>query len=125
MLLTNLNVVVFIHWSTLLLVGNQFINLKSSSDMRNIFYLSIIWIFLPTSFFATSLSLLKSPGTGNNLSTSNLSTLLFKFFKLLGTFFNISISNLPASDFKLAKSTLLANCDLSTPAAFFKSAFAA
>ena len=30
---TNLNVIFLIHWSTLLLVGNQFINLKFSSDM--------------------------------------------------------------------------------------------
>ena len=43
-------------------------------------------------------------GTGTNLSTSNLSTLLFKLFKLVGTFFNLSMSNLSTSDFKLAKS---------------------
>ena len=44
--------------------------------------------FLTTSFFTTSFSLLKSTGTGTNLSISNLSTLLFKSLKLLGTFFN-------------------------------------
>ena len=44
-----------------------------------------------TSFFNTSLSLLKS--TCTNLSTSNLSTLLFKLLKLDGTFFDLSISN--------------------------------
>ena len=43
--------------------------------------------FSTTPFFTASLSLLKSTGTGTNLSTSNLSTL----------------------DFKLAKSTFLAN----------------
>ena len=56
-------------------------------------------MFLTTSYFATSLSLLKSTGAGTNLSTSNLSTLLSKLFKLVGTFFNLSISNLSTSDF--------------------------
>ena len=46
-----------------------------------------------TSFFNTSLSLLKSTRTCTNLSTSNLSTLLFKLLKLDGTFFDLSISN--------------------------------
>ena len=78
-----------------------------------------------TLFFTTSLSLLKSTGTGTNLSTSNLSTLLFKLLKLVGTFFSLSISNLSTLDFKLAKSTFLANFDVSTPAAFSKSAFVA
>ena len=45
-------------------------------------------------------------------------------FKLVATFFNLSISNLPTSDFKLAKSTIfLAKSDVSTPAVFFKSVF--
>ena len=35
-------------------------------------------VFLTTSFFTTSLSLLKSTGTGANLSISSLSTLAFK-----------------------------------------------
>ena len=35
-------------------------------------------VFLITSFFTTSLSLLKSPGTGTNLSISKLSTSVFK-----------------------------------------------
>ena len=42
------------------------------------FILALYISFLATSFFTTSLSLLKSTGTGTNLSTSNLSTLLFK-----------------------------------------------
>ena len=41
-----------------------------------------------------SLSLHKSAGTGTNSSTFNLSTLLFKLLKLVGTFFNLSVSNL-------------------------------
>ena len=57
-----------------------------------------------TSFFTASLSLLKSTGTGTNLSTPKLSTLLFKLLKLLGILFNLSISTLSPSDFKLAKS---------------------
>ena len=36
--------------------------------------LALYTSFLTTSFFTTSLSLLKSTGTGTNLSTSNLST---------------------------------------------------
>ena len=38
------------------------------------------------SFFTTSLSLLKSTETG-----ANLSTLLLKLLKLVGTFFNLKI----------------------------------
>ena len=70
------------------------------------FLLALHTSFSTTSFFTTSLSLLKSRGKGNTLSTSNLSTLLFKLFKLVGTFFiYLSISNLSTLDFKLAKST--------------------
>ena len=65
-------------------------------------YLSIICIFFNDIFF-----LFKSPGTGINLATSNLSTLLFKLLKLVGTFFSLSIPNLSTLDFKLAKSTFL------------------
>ena len=82
-------------------------------------------MFLITSFFTTSLSLLQSAGTGTNLSTSNLSTLLFKLLKLVGTFFNLSMPNLSTSDFKLAKSVFLAKSDVSTLVAFFKSVFLA
>ena len=39
--------------------------------------------FLTTSFFTTSLNLLKSTGTGTNLSISNLSTSLFKLDKFV------------------------------------------
>ena len=45
--------------------------------------------------------------------------------KLVGTFFNLSISYLSISDFKLAKSTFLANFDVSTIVAIFKSALVA
>ena len=44
-------------------------------------------------------------------------------FELVVTFFNLSISDLPISDFKLAKSIFLANFNVSTPVAFSKSAF--
>ena len=53
-----------------------------------------------------SLSLLKSTGAGTNLSTSNL---FCKLLKLVSAFFNLSISDLSTSDFKLAKSTFFAN----------------
>ena len=72
--------------------------------------LALYKYFLTTPFFTTSLSLLKSIGAGNNL-TSNLSTLPFKMLQLVGTFFNLSIFNLSVFDFKLAKSTFLGNYD--------------
>ena len=72
-----------------------------------------------------SLSLPKTTGASTNLSKSNLSTFLFKLLKVVGTFFKLSISNLSISDSKLTKSTFLANFDVSTPAVFFKSTFAA
>ena len=59
-------------------------------------------VFLTTSFY-NIFNLLKSTGTGTNLSTPDLATLLFKLFKPFGTFSNLSISNLSASDFKLSK----------------------
>ena len=52
------------------------------------FYLHFLILALYISFLTTSLSLLKPRGAGTNLSTSNLPTLLFKLFKLTGTFFN-------------------------------------
>ena len=58
-----------------------------------LFILALYTSFLTISFFTTSLSLLKSRRTGTNLSTPNLSTLLFKLLKPLGIFFNLSISN--------------------------------
>ena len=66
-------------------------------------------IFLTTSFLTTLLSLLKSAGTGVNLSISNLSTLLFKLLKLFGKRFNLSISNLSTSAFKLVNLILVQN----------------
>ena len=48
-----------------------------------------------------------------------------KLFKPLSTFSNLSISNLSTSNFKLAKSSFLANCDASTPASYFQSDFVA
>ena len=58
--------------------------------------------------FTTSLSLLQPAGTGTNLSTSNLSTLLFKLLNLVGTFFNLSLSDLSTLDYRLTKSAKLA-----------------
>ena len=66
-----------------------------SGILSSIFLILVLYIsFLIMSFFAATLSLLKSIGTGAYLSTSNLSTLLFKLLKSAGTFFNLSISNL-------------------------------
>ena len=65
-------------------------------------------VFLTISFFTTSFKLLKSTRVVFNLTRSNLSNLLFKLPKLIGTFYSLSISNLPTSDFKLVKSAFLA-----------------
>ena len=59
--------------------------------------------FLTTSFFTTSLSLLKSTETGANLSMSNLST----------------------SVFRLAKFVFSAKFEVSTCVTFFRSVFVA
>ena len=97
-----------------------------SDILSSIFFiLALYTYFSTTSFFTTSLSLLKSTGTGTNLLTSNLSTLFFNLPKLVGTFFDLLIPNLPKLDFKLAKSVFLANFYVSTTVAFCKSAFAA
>ena len=60
--------------------------------------------FLTTSFYTTSIRLLKSVGNSTNLSTCKSSTLLLNMFKQIVYFSNLSISNLSASDFTLAKS---------------------
>ena len=73
--------------------------------------------FLITFLSTTSLNFLNSTETVVNLSTSNLSTLLFKLFKTLGTFFNSSKSNSSTDVFQLAKLVFLANFDVSTPVA--------
>ena len=80
------------------------------------FYLLYLSSFLTTSFFTAWLSLLKRTRTGTNLSKSYLSTLLFNQF---GTYSNLSICKLSTSDFKLAKSTFLANFDVLTPVVRF------
>ena len=75
------------------------------------------------SFFTASLSLLESTGTGNSLSTSNLSKLLFKLLKPLYTLSNSSMYNLSISDFRLGKRVFSENLDVPKPVAFFKSDF--
>ena len=62
------------------------------------FILALYTTFLTTSIFTTSLSLLKPTRAGTNLLTCYSSILLFKLLKLVGTFFNLSISNLATSD---------------------------
>ena len=53
-----------------------------SGHLSSIFLILVLYTsFLTTSFFTASLSLLESTGTGTNLSTSNLSTLLVKLIK--------------------------------------------
>ena len=86
------------------------------------FILALYKPFLTTSFFTTLLNQLKSTGTANNLTTSNLSTLLFKLF---GIFFSLLISNMSTLHSKLAKSTFLGKDHVSIPVIFFKSLFVA
>ena len=59
-------------------------------------------VFLITSLLTALLNLLKSAGTGANLSISNLFSLAFKIPMLFGKPFNLSISSLSTSVFKLA-----------------------
>ena len=87
--------------------------------------LALYSVCLTTSFFTTLPSLLKSTGTGANLSISNLSTLLFKLLKLFGKLFNLSISNLSTSVFKLAKFYFSAKLEVSKCEIFFMSDFVA
>ena len=65
--------------------------------LSSVFLILAFYTSFLTSFFTTSLNILKSTGTGTNLSTSSLSTLLFKMFRLVGRFFSLSISNLSTS----------------------------
>ena len=74
-----------------------------SGILSSIFSILALHIsFLMTSVFTKSLSL---TGIGINSSTPKLSTLLFNLLKPLGTFYNLSISNLSTSHFKLAQSS--------------------
>ena len=62
-----------------------------SGILSSIFFILALYTsFLTTSFFTTLLSLLKSTGVVSNFPISNLSTLLFKLSKPLGTLLNSS-----------------------------------
>ena len=66
-----------------------------SDILSSIFIILALYTsFLKTSFFTAWLSLHKSTGTGTYLSTSNLSTLLFKLLKIIRTVFSLSICTL-------------------------------
>ena len=74
----------------LILIAALVAKLVISSILASIFLvLPVYTSFSTTSFFTKSLSLLKSTGVGTNLSSSKLSTLLFKLLTLVGTFFNL------------------------------------
>ena len=65
-----------------------------SGILSSIFFVFALYsVFLTTSFLTALVSLLKSTGTGSNLSISNLATLFFKLLKLFDKLFNLSISN--------------------------------
>ena len=74
----------------LILIASLVAKLVIPSILASIFLvLPVYTSFSTTSFFTKSLSLLKSTGVGTNLSSSKLSTLLFKLLTLVGTFFNL------------------------------------
>ena len=74
----------------LILIAALVAKLVIPSILASIFLvLPVYTSFSTTSFFTKSLSLLKSTGVGTNLSSSKLSTLLFKLLTLVGTFFNL------------------------------------
>ena len=81
--------------------------------------------FLTMSLSTISLSFVRSIGTAFSLFTFNISISDFNLFQLVGAVSDLFVSNLSISDFRQTKSSFLANCDVSTPVAFFKSAFVA
>ena len=94
-----------------------------SGTLSSMFFISALYTsFLTTSFLTTSCSLLVSTEIGTKISTSYLYTVPFK---LVGTFLNLSISDLSTSDFKLVKSICLAKDDVSSLVALFKYIFVA
>ena len=90
--------------------------------ISDILYSILFILALYTSFFTHLscfyiLSLLQSTGTGTNLKTSDLSTLIFKCLNWY--IFQLSISNSSTLDFKSAKLTFLTNFEVSKTVAFF------
>ena len=74
----------------LILIAALVAKLVISSILASIFLvLPVYTSFSTTSFFTKLLSLLKSTGVGTNLSSSKLSTLLFKLHTLVCTFINL------------------------------------
>ena len=85
-----------------------------SSISSSIFLIWALYpVFLTNLFFITLVILLKSAGTGTNLSMPNWSTLLFKLLKLFGKLFNLLIFNWSTSDFELAKFNFSAKLEVS------------
>ena len=76
---------------------------------------------LNTVYLTTSLS--TSTGAVGNSAMPESFTSVFKLFKCARTVFNLSISHLSTSLFKLIKSTFLANDDGSTPVGFLHQVF--
>ena len=74
----------FIFVLRIVLVAKLVIGILSSM----FFILSLYSVFLTTSFLTALFNLLKSTGTGTNLSISSLSTLFFKLLKFFGKIFN-------------------------------------
>ena len=85
----------------------------------NFCLLNLLMLILKQNFLElTSLTILSN-------SSYFLTTSLLYFSKVLKqlALFKFSITNLSSSDFKFAKSTFLANFNVSTPVEFIKSAF--
>ena len=88
-------------------------------SLFSIFNFCIIVSFI-TSIITSIISLNSIKFLTNSLYTvflkASFSTTLISFPKSAGVFSNLSISNLSGFDFKLTKSTFLANVDVSKPA---------
>ena len=73
------------------------------SKLYTFVYSVLRFVFL-TILSTTSLKFFKSIGTVFNIPVSKLSTFVFKLFKLVGTFTSLLISSLSTSAFKAVKS---------------------
>ena len=89
----------------------NFANFMSQSAFLTKLLVSVVWTVLAN--LTNSLDTVSL--------TTSFSTTLIWLYKSTETVFNLWISKSLISDFKLAKLTFLANCDVSISAAFFKS----
>ena len=90
-----------------------------SDILSSIFFILALYIFFLTTSFLLHHLVYLNQQEEVLIYLHLIFTLLLQLLKLLRTFFILSVPNISTLDFKLAKSTLFANFDLSRPAAFF------